>query len=138
MLTLVCLVFAFAVLLLTYVGGEWLDRGSRSEPADPTPPHPRDPFRTTPYQPAIGLVPGHVTVVIIGALSCLLMLDETDLGFWVGTALGVVGFYQGGSLIINLTGVRMWGRAAVATAGFILAAWALTYYIRYLRGMFPE
>jgi len=138
LLTSICLVVGFVVLVLTFAGGEWLGR-YRSGIPEPPPIRqiPPDPFRTKPYVPDRGLIPRYILAVICGALGCILMLDRWEWSTWIGLLFSLIGFYHGAAQTIELTGVRMYKKAAVACAGLLLSATAATFHIWMNRGIAP-
>lgn len=138
LLTSTCLVVGFVVLVLTFAGGEWLGR-YRSGTPELSPPRqiPSDPFRTKPYVPDRGLIPRYILAVICGAIGCILMLDRWEWSTWIGLLFSLIGLYHGGAQMIELTGVRLYKRAAVACVGLILSATAGTFHIWMNRGIAP-
>jgi hypothetical protein len=138
LLTLACLAVGFAVLVLTFFGGDRLGR-SRSRTPEPSPVRqiPPDPFRTTPYVPDRGLIPRYILAIICGAIGCVLMLDRSQWSSWIGLLFSLIGIYHGSAQTIELTGVRLYKRAAVAAVGLILAATAGTFHIWMNRGIAP-
>ena len=140
LLTLACLAVGFAVLVLTFVGGDRLGR-NRSRTAEPEPSPvrqiPSDPFRTTPYVPDRGPIPRYILAVICGVIGCVLMLDPSRWSTWIGLLFSLIGIYHGGVQTIELTGIRLYKRAAVAAVGLIIAATAGTFHIWMLREIAP-
>jgi len=140
LLTVACLVVGFAVLVLTFFGGDRLGQNlsQAATPApSPVPKIPSDPFRTTPYVPDKRLIPRYILAVICGALGCILMLDHWGWSTWIGLLFSLIGIYHVGAQTIELTGVRLYKRAAVAAIGLIIAATAGTFHIWMLREIAP-
>ena len=128
------------MLVLTFAGGDWLNSHrtrTTVEDQKAIDQIPIDPFRTTPYKPSGGLIPQYVVAVICGIIGCILMIDLSLWGRWIGMAFSLLGIGLGIAQVVDLTGVRLYKRAGIAAIGLILSATAGTFHIWVSRGIAP-
>ena len=134
MITICCLIIAFVVLILTFVGGERLSNAGGA--GMPSPLEGRiDPFLNRPFRSRVGMMPRDLLALTLGVLACLMLLEHSTAGRWIGLAFSLLGIYNGGATAGEFFIARLYARSGVALLGLIMSATAGTYFVWLGRGI---